>query len=213
MTNDNTGENLGKCFKVVDQAYKEIDALISELSALISKLSPFDDGKLSSGKCKKKVWVNWGSERIDSNYIAFWELDGKKGFYLGFQISLLGVGMKIEGNDEPLLHVFKWKTSEDLTECGMTYPLDPEEKPDLWSDSLLVWPGGEDNGNQWTFSLRLAALSKKEYLETYIIKPIEKLLGKPTLTQENYKAEPLTPWDGLVRYNKDGLLFSIQAAG
>lgn len=208
MTDTNTGKNLGKGFRVVSQAYEEIDALISALSQ-------FFDEKSSSGKCGKKAWSNWKSNRFNDNFIASWVIgEGEKKYHLGFQISLLGIGMEIEGNDEPLLHVFKWYMGEndnvpDLDNIYMYYPLPLDEEPKLWGDSLIVWPGEEDDEYPWTFSLRLAALTNKDALENYIIKPIEELNKK--LTQEAYEKDSLNywkDWKGLVRYNT---LSSIQA--
>lgn len=210
MTDANTGKNLGKCFKVVSQAYEEIDALIAALQEQLAErfIDQWDVGDWIEKPEQKKRQGSFYTDYICSALLA-------DGHYLGFQISIIGNGMNLGGNEEPLLHVFKYDAGEgvpNIENCGMGYPLDTMEwKPELWGDSLIVWQGDEDS-LQWTFSLRLAALTNKASLEEHIIKPINKLLENPDLT--DYENDPISPWEGLICYNKDeeGQLLSIKPA-
>lgn len=221
MTDANTdkilekGKKLGQCFYVVSQAYEEIDALIEALKKLFGE--KFTD-KWAEGEWKETPEPKKRQGSFYTGYICSAQLKVKDKSYLGFQISLIGSGMNLGENEEPLLHVFKWQCDDkvpDIENIGMGYPSCLEEKSELWGNSLIVWPN--DNClDQWTFSLRLVALTNKAALEERIIQPIEKLLKNPTMKKEGYvEANILGSWDGLVRYNKDkdGQLLSIKAAG
>jgi hypothetical protein len=213
MINANTGKNLGKCFKVVSQAYEEMDTLIEALSCMFyerfkDQIDP--EAVWNSQPSNKVLQAKW----FYDNYLLSIQLNDST--HLGFQISLIGSGMNLDGNEEPLLHLFKWDTGEDvpvIDNSGMSYPLDTvESNPVLWGDSFIVWQHGGYH-LQWTFSLRLVALKNKESLEKHIIEPINKLLANPEMTQKDYENDPISSWDGLVRYNKsaDGQLLSIKA--
>lgn len=202
MTDANTGKNLGKCFKVVSQAYEEIDALIAVLKDRLSEC--FAD-QWAEGDWKEMP-NRKGKFYTDYMCSALLNDDST----LGFQISLTGSGMDLDGNEEPLLHVFRWFL--DGEEPGLNYyPLDSVAK--IWGDSLIVWPD-KKVAYGWTFSLRLVALTNKGSLEKHIIEPIKKLLANSALTQADYECNPISVWGGLVRYNKDekGQL-SIKAPG
>jgi hypothetical protein len=206
MIDANTGKNLGKCFKVVSQVYEEIDTLIA---ALKNHLTENFADQWAEGD-----WEEIPKKRVGlfyTDYICSALLDD--GSSLGFQISLTGTGVSLDGNEEPLLHMFKWyldkEVKPNLEDYSMGYPV--SLGAELWGDSLIVWPFEEYLG--WTFSLRLVALTNKESLEEHIIESIKKLLAKPALMQADYENDPISTWEGLVRYNtKNGQLISIKAA-
>jgi hypothetical protein len=206
MIDANTGKNLGKCFKVVSQVYEEIDTLIAALKNHLTE--NFADQWVEGD------WEEIPKKRVGlfyTDYICSALLDD--GSSLGFQISLTGTGVSLDGNEEPLLHVFKWyldkEVKPNLEDYSMGYPV--SLGAELWGDSLIVWPFEEYLG--WTFSLRLVALTNKESLEEHIIESIKKLLAKPALMQADYENDPISTWEGLVRYNtKNGQLISIKAA-
>jgi hypothetical protein len=205
----NTGANLGKCFQVVAQAYKETEALIVALQGLMADI----DVEWSNPD------ADWDEEPVQKKREGFFYNDYMcssplaDGSFLGFQISLMGSGVNLGGNDEPLLHVFNWSYDEEdgkpTLYDGMGYPL-AEPQPMLWGESLLAWP----KDGVWTFSVRLASLTNKMDLEDRIITPIKQLLEMQELSQHAYEQTPIAAWDGLVRYNTNdqGELVSIKAA-
>jgi hypothetical protein len=147
------------------------------------------------------------SEGFNDNYVASWELAGNEGLFIGFQICLHGDGINIGESDEPLVHVFRWNCGRYYASLGwnMGYFSDAEFKPlaEIWGDSLIVWPDEEGDEFQWTFSLCLAALSDKESLSERICNPITKLLDNSAMKKDEYEANPISPWEGLVRYDKN----------
>lgn len=106
--------------------------------------------------------------------------------HLSFQVSMLGDGCDIPGNNEPLLHVYCWESEPDLDEHCMTFPLDADEEMHVIADRLIVW--GEQEGLQWddqgwAYTLKLVQLNNPADLHDHVIRPMMKLLQGVSVMQ------------------------------
>ena len=102
---------------------------------------------------------------------------------MGYQISLLGDGIKISDNAEPLLHVFCWKNpvkfDQDEWYAGFPFEETKDDPFEVVDSRLCVWGGREATDwstRSWMYSLRLTALNSPDDLKKYIVEPALALL-------------------------------------
>ena len=185
------GDTWVKCIRLVSDAFNEVNALIDSIDELfLEELSPpgkFDrpvqasDWKDGSG-ADESGWV-------DINYAAYLPIkprgSGNKSTsaYIGYQLSMIGDGIKLEGNDQPLLHVFLMRDEPEI-EDGQVLSLAVERVGDLdympVDTGYLLAPGGlysEDwRKQEWFFSVRLVGLESVDDLKRFVVSPAIALL-------------------------------------
>lgn len=101
--------------------------------------------------------------------------------YLGFQISLFGDGMEIEGNEEPLLHICWWDDEFDFEESNyFGVPFDEEEEFIVQNGVLVNFtPLYESVSDQrWSYSLRLTSINTPEDVKNKIAIPVLRLFNE-----------------------------------
>ncbi len=188
------GKTITQCFELVSQVTKEVEGLCGILPDMITEalsqirppLCKLNGKYVNDSRKDNSEWVI-----TDSAYSFPIKGKSKKNTqaYIGFQISLMGDGIAISGNNEPLLHVFLQEDYcffEEFNYIG--FPLEYDENDPqlrvindrllLWGDKELDWgtEGFEWNQFHWVYSLRLMALNSPEDLKKHIIEPILNLL-------------------------------------
>jgi len=191
------GKTVTQCFELVSQVTKEVEGLCGILPEMITKALSREKKSLPCNLVDIDFTNDLGYEdsgwvMTDTAYSFPLKGRGKKKTqaYIGFQISLMGDGIAIPSNNEPLLHVFLWGDSCSFEEESyLNFPIaDDENDPQLrvvndrlllWGDKELDWgtEGLEWNQFQWSYSLRLMALNSPEDLKKHIIEPMLILLG------------------------------------
>ena len=112
------GKTLASCFKVVSKAGQELEVMSERLADLLRDAIEGDRAlpvTLSQGGSYEE-WPSrdsddgWVSTDIAFNLPLQLRGSGRRPVdrYVGFQISMMGDGTAIPGNDEPLLHMFSW---------------------------------------------------------------------------------------------------------
>jgi hypothetical protein len=128
--------------------------------------------------------------------------------YVGYQVSILGDGIALPENKEPLLHVFCWAditpSFEDGNYLGFPAPDDEINGFNVVNNHLLLW-GSENaawNEKGWAFSLRLLQLNTPDDLQTQVIAPALALLNAQSVSTVSLANLP-----AIVRYpSKEELL-------
>jgi len=184
------GKTLAQCFEMVAKSGSELEGLITALkNMLVEKLEkkgnewPFvlAGDFQSSDRLDDSDWVY-----TDVSYSLPLKSRGKgkklAERYLGFQISMLGDGIAVNGQDaEPLLHVFCWDQAVDFgDEYYLGFPLERDETFDVLEGRLLTWGTMDSrqwNSCAWTFSLKLLGLNNPDDLRKYVIDPAFALLA------------------------------------
>jgi hypothetical protein len=172
------GASLAKCIKLVDDLGKEINALNDTLREMLLDRIKDDswciEAKIDVDRYTDSGWLcsDWA--------VSFPLKEPRKKEatrYFGYQISLIGDGMSVPGNNEPMLHVFLWGVAAGFKDdqYSFSFPLenDSDEPWCLRNGVLIDWCCGEDAKSwaeqQWTFTLPLVALNSREHLEERII--------------------------------------------
>lgn len=210
------GAALASCFKVVSSFASEIEAMsdslvnlfteaISEKNsklpcALSDKRFSYDDCADDSGWVCTDIAYSLPLKNIDKR-------SKKTLAYLGFQISMTGMGIAAPGNHEPLVHVFLWEVPVDFNESYMEFPLENDDEIQVCDELLIEWISEEKSDKwsdrQWLFSLRLTSLNSSEDLKRCIVEPALALLrGDSVLSALPSSIE------GLIRYTDKQQLFS-----
>jgi hypothetical protein len=197
------GGTLSSCFAIVSKAGQELNVMMERLENLLkdgierNKSFPY-------AICTTHAHSDWPSRDSEDEWVctdAAFNLPLKlKGSrrrspdrYVGFQISLLGKGIAIPGNREPLLHVYSWAGDapidfEDDNYIGFPFE-DVEDGDDgryqVKAERLMAWPmaGDPTSARSWNYSLRLLALRTEEDLHSYCVAPALKLLGKSAIDE------------------------------
>jgi hypothetical protein len=191
------GTSIYKAIGFASQVYQEChtlaDVLTQSLSGLLNE--PEINSQYKVAEKKPRPSLRW---QTDEGVYLYHSLaaslpltrgeDPASELYLFFQISLAGVGMSADQNQEPLLHLGLWEDEIDFVEGPyMGFPL--TELHDVEDNVLLRWD------QQWLYSLRLFSINNSTDIETKIIGPIRQLLIGGTAKQ----ALPET-LEGLARY-------------
>ncbi|MBS1633870.1 MAG: hypothetical protein JST10_15005 [Bacteroidetes bacterium] len=213
------GSALASCFKVAASSGKEINALTDALNNLFTEYLSRDK-EFSSDKPKgddrfdDSVWVY-----TDVAYSFPLKLQKKsknrgKGSndiagYLGYQISMIGDGIAIPKNNEPVIHIFFWEEKVDFDEdYYMGIPLEIDTIKQVHNNRLIEWnPEGAYKKTVffWTFSLRLTSLSSSEDLKRCIVEPAFKLLQDKSQYKDVLTALP-DSIEGIIFYPDDASL-------
>jgi hypothetical protein len=193
------GKTITQCFELVSRVSKEIDGLNEKLPEMI--VNAFNETPLlpcTLADTQKYIsrLDDYGWLYTDAAY-SFPIKDKGKGKrntkgYIGFQISLMGDGIAILGNNEPLLHVFLWRDPISFKDdYYTTFPFFDDNTNDEYiplkviNDRLLLWSneGLDWKQCEWTYSLRLMALNSQEDLKKHVIDPMILLLrGEDVMT-------------------------------
>lgn len=187
------GESILNAYKLVADCGKEVDSLVDFLKdSLLEALSapgnglpcvPVDElGEEHETDAGGGVYTDW-LVKIPLKPRG----KGHKRMVrcLAFQVSMLGAGCDVPGNNEPLLHVFCWDDEPALNDDCMHFPLMRAEDEDVRvvNDRLIVWGGGEPlawDEQTWAYSIKLVSLHGSNELHTHVVEPVLKLLkGHP----------------------------------
>lgn len=203
-----SGKNIARAYKLVVDCGSEATALMELLGTMVSETlvangnglpcvlagEPDSDEDFDEGE---NVYISWllsfplkrkgkGNNRVER--------------YLSFQISMIGDGCDIPGNDEPLLHVYCWESEPDLEEYCMSFPLDADEEMHVVADRLLVW-GDESrmqwNDHGWAYAIKLVNINNPGDLHEHVVKPVVRLLQGAPVMQALPDSLP-----GILRYPK-----------
>ncbi len=203
---NNIGKSITRSAKILSQAGQEIDALSSliqeELTKALEKMPNVriaSDGWEEDTRYDPHEWIC-----TDYSYSLGLKPYGKgkqKAVgYLSVQISLMGDGMEVEGNDEPLLHVCWFGEPIDFDEeTHLYFPIyvDEEEKAVSDQEVLLNWAPEATNWQEmgWAYSFQLATINGVYDIKNKIVTPVLALFnGKSSL-------DALSPnMDGIIRY-------------
>lgn len=188
-------EALGFASQVYQECNTLADVLIQSLSQLL--IEPEISSQYKVAEKKHRRGLRWQTDEGAYLYHSLAaSLPLTRGeehapeFYLFFQISLAGDGMRADQNQEPLLHIGLWEYEIDFVEQSyMGFPL--TEPHDVDKNVLLRWD------QQWLYSLRLFSINNSTDIETKIIRPVRQLLMGGTAKQ----ALPET-LEGLARYSQ-----------
>ena len=183
------GKTLAQCFEMVAKSGSELEGLITALkNLLVEKLEkkghewPFVlAGDFQSSDCHDDS--DWVYTDVSYSLPLKSRGQGKKlaERYLGFQISMLGDGIAVPGQDsEPLLHVFCWEHAVDFDDgYYLGFPLERDDTFDVLEGRLLTWGTMDSrqwNSCAWAYSLKLLVLNNSDDLKKYVIDPAFALL-------------------------------------
>jgi len=185
------GKTVTDCFALVACFGKEVDSLRDELGNLLSE-------QLTAEKSTLPCILGGDSyydDRCDGGNWVYTDLScclplkakgkGRQSVkkYLGFQISMMGNGMNVPENNEPLLHVFCFDDLIDFEEDFLIgFPLNTVSYADdsykVIHERLILW-GERDSSwsdQEWAYSLRLIDINSIEDLKKYVATPALALL-------------------------------------
>lgn len=188
-------EALGFASQVYQECHTLADVLIQSLGELLNE--PEISSQYKVAEKKPRRGLRWQEDEGAYLYhslahslpLTRGEEDTTE-FYLFFQISLAGDGMRTDQNQEPLLHIGLWEDEINFVEqCYMGFPL--TEPHDVEENVLLRWD------QQWLYSLRLFSINNSTDIATKIIGPVRELL----MGRDAKQALPKT-LEGLARYSR-----------
>lgn len=205
------GKTITESVRLISKAGEQIESLViiikEELSEMINKLEyfmRFENDWISDVRHDENEWVV-----TDYAHGTCLKLKGKgnrgAAGHLSFQISLLGDGMKIEGNEEPLLHICWWDDDinfEDGNYFGV--PFDEETEFSVENGVIVNFsPSYESVSDQrWSYSLRLTSINTPDDVKNKIIKPVVQLFNKGIIeavtSLEKLKEKGLVEYEQIV---------------
>ncbi len=189
------GETIAACFSLVSAVGNELCGLETALNNMITaqltdrsqkKLDfvlesiPITNDRLDDGQ-----WV-FADQAV--NFLVI-DRDKRKTSvqrYFGYQISMMGSGIAIPGNLQPLVHIFCWSTPVNFDNNNfIEFPFGTEVPFKVIEDRLMYWVGTSlshpDHRRwsncEWCFSLRLTSLNSEDDLRKYAIAPAMALLS------------------------------------
>lgn len=210
------GKTLSDCFSLVSRCGSELVSLCDVLNNLFAD---------ELARRRNHIQFLWqavenddrtdSSEWVYTDYASFFPIkqkgSGRKSveINLGYQISLMGDGIAIPGNSEPLLHVFALSEFNFSNDEYVGFPMtqDAEYPLQIIDNHLLVWGDPQSKNwrdREWIYSLRLMALNSPDSLRDQVVKPAIALILGASATE----ALPETI-DALFRYpQKDKFIVS-----
>lgn len=213
------GEGLSKAFRLVAECGKEINGLRDLLASMIMKALANASADLPCLPVGDPGWEPGMDETqtVYTDWLMTLPLKpkgrGKKVVdrYLAFQVSMMGSGCDLPGNQEPLLHVYCWGTAPSfMTNNYMGFPFDSnyEETVDVVGNRFILWggvplsPARNDQG--WAYSLRLVGLNTPGDLDLHVIKPTIALLQGTDVAKALPEGLP-----AVMRYPEAEILFAV----
>lgn len=210
------GKTLASCFEMVSRCGTELEGLRDTLSNMLeAALANASSVAMPCVISDDGIW----DERMDDSGWVYTDIGfslplKKKGKgnksterYLGFQISMVGDGIAIPENSEPLLHVFFWSVPcsfEDDEYVGFPYSEGQDYPFEVMGNRLLMWEDKDSDGwtrHEWTYSLRLMDLNSADDLRKQVVEPALALIKGATPAEALHDGVR-----GLVRYPAKDLL-------
>lgn len=184
------GKTITQCFNIVSNVGSELVALRETLTNMMTKSL---DARISDLPCVLAGDAQQSERFDDSGWVCIGEATslplkssgkGKKKIerYLGFQVSMIGDGIDIPGNKEPLLHVVCWSGVINYDNAMYVgFPLEEEaDYPfEVVDERILLWGGQKAtawNDRSWVYSVLLTSLTSPDDLKAYVIEPALALL-------------------------------------
>lgn len=186
----NTGKSIAEAIKFVSRLGAECEYLASALKEALScmLLEPALAKAYEAGgkwsvrrQTDEHGWVYTGLA-ISLPMIA--RPKRTIGSYLFVQISLMGEGIEVENNHEPLIHIGKWSWPIDFQETQMVFPIHHYDEYSflLEDECLFHWrcPGYD---SEWCYSVRLMDINSPSDIQRHIVNPLRSLLLDTSATQ------------------------------
>jgi len=199
------GKSITESVRFITNVGEQIESLVrlvkDELSLSMEKIKAFKTANEWTNEVRRDEY-----EWVVTDYahcIALKPISkGNHGVagYLGIQISLVGDGIDIENNEEPLLHVCWFNDPLDFEIEYFGIPIDEEAIFTVINGVIFDWnPGVEIFRDQrWSYSLRLTSINTPDDVKRKIVEPVISLFNNGI----KESALLLEKLDGIVQYEQ-----------